>query len=77
MPLFGNDIDGSLLNTFCLIPECTEDFRLSAFREASIQASECFLAKGGKTVSATIIQQLFAQAGVDGQPPEPLGHPCP
>ncbi len=24
--LFGNDIDGSLLNAFCLVPECREDF---------------------------------------------------
>jgi hypothetical protein len=36
--LFGNDIDGSLLNAFCLVPECTEDFCLSTFREMSVQA---------------------------------------
>lgn len=33
--LFGNDIDGSLLNAFCLVPECTEDFCLSTSRETS------------------------------------------
>jgi len=38
--LFGNDIDGSLLNAFCLVPECAEDFCLSAFRETSNQAPE-------------------------------------
>jgi len=26
--LFGNDIDGSLLNAFCVLPECTNDFCL-------------------------------------------------
>jgi len=36
--LFGNDIDGSLLNAFCMVPECTEDFCLSTFKEKPIQA---------------------------------------
>ncbi|MDZ7696222.1 MAG: hypothetical protein U5R49_04575 [Deltaproteobacteria bacterium] len=28
--LFGNDIDGSLLNAFCVLPECTDSFCLPA-----------------------------------------------